>query len=344
MILKDPGIAYWESVFTENIIAGEKLILPYEGYVTKNYTDMEDIVFGSMGASYTLWGTEGSLSYTQAVTALTPEEYDAYIARIDFYIKTIEDYNLGDYTKDYLVQLNLLRQKVSITRIEKIVTDWIQGIEVVTCETHSTIRQPLNQQYSYQYYQGAYDIQTGTGVGYNLPLPQEEYLEGLFNKPTHSDEKPIATRIWDSAKNIEAELRLVISNNTLVNAKYSKLFTDIDKKIRQARNEQIRIIRTEGNRFANQAIVDAGNASGYIDQYKHISTLDEDTSDICLARNGSIINSKDLEVGVTQPPLQPYCRSYLVPYISKGNVSGNNYFPTPEGITYEDWVQIVSQI
>jgi SPP1 gp7 family putative phage head morphogenesis protein len=106
-----------------------------------------------------------------------------------------------------------------------------------------------------------------------------------------------------------------------------------------------RIVRTESSFVTHQATWEGYKASGVVEQYEFLATLDTRTSEICRSMDGRVFRLSEKEVGVNYPPLHPYCRSTVVPYFDDEmdvgeriarDANGQTYY-VPGDITYEKW-------
>lgn len=344
MKLNIPAQSYWEDKFTETLVQSEKIALQIEAYSNNNYNLVLNKMLKKIRDAYNRWGTNSTLSQNQASQYLNPEEYIVFQNILNLYITNIEKYNLGRYTEGYINTLKDLQKKRVIRRIETIITDIIQGFEIITADIDSNLPSGLQAVYSYSYLNGSYIIQTGTTVGYGINIPNEEYIPQLYNTAILDDKKSIPDRLWGNVHSIEGELKKILEDSIIEKWAIDKLEKEISNKAKKSNSEVNKIIRTESNRFANQAIIDACNNSGYINYFQHVSILDGVTSEICTTRSGAIIKYEDLVLGVTQPPLHPYCRSFLIPFINQTEIDGENYFYVDPNTTYEDWANIISKI
>lgn len=50
-------------------------------------------------------------------------------------------------------------------------------------------------------------------------------------------------------------------------------------------------------------------------EYKYVAKLDSKTTKTCRGLNGKVFKVKDMKPGVNAPPMHPFCRSSVVPYV-----------------------------
>ena len=50
-------------------------------------------------------------------------------------------------------------------------------------------------------------------------------------------------------------------------------------------------------------------------EYKYVAKLDGKTTKTCRGLNGKVFKVKDMKPGVNAPPMHPFCRSSVVPYV-----------------------------
>ena len=98
---------------------------------------------------------------------------------------------------------------------------------------------------------------------------------------------------------------------------YDQMAKALSERMGSSEKQAYRLIVTESARMDNQALLDQYKERG-VSKYQFLATLDNRTSEICRSMDGLVFNIEDAEIGLNVPPLHPYCRSRIVPYMEEG--------------------------
>lgn len=89
----------------------------------------------------------------------------------------------------------------------------------------------------------------------------------------------------------------------------------INKRLRIQGNDLKRIVETSSTFYTNNSFFEKYTILYGMSLWRHISVLDDRTTELCWSRHGKVWETRELEQGVTIPPLHYRCRSVLVPVI-----------------------------
>lgn len=162
------------------------------------------------------------------------------------------------------------------------------------------------------YYRTGYD--TSKGLGETLAFGTlddktvDKVLESKFYGRNYSE------RIWGNSDRLASQLQSIISQAIATGQSSEKTARLIRKRFNVSQSNAARLVRTETCYFENQAEIEAYKEMG-ISEYVILATLDSRTSKICREMDGKRFKIEEAVAGKTLPPLHPYCRTAIRPYI-----------------------------
>lgn len=251
----------------------------------------------------------------------------------------------------WMKELENASAKVHISRLRSIQIQLRHQIEVLYGGRVDDVSELLQDVYRDHYYHTAYEIQKGFRVGWDLHGIDNESLKKILSKPWTLDGRTFSDKIWSNKQTLINELQteLVQSFGRGQQPKetirrIAQLLGANGTKPRAATYRAGRLVMTEVAAFTSVSQRDTYSDLG-LDRYEYLATLDRKTSDICQGMDDNIFRIEDYEVGVTAPPLHPWCRSTTIPYfddftegeqrIARG-VDGKTYF-VPGDMSYKEW-------
>lgn len=118
-------------------------------------------------------------------------------------------------------------------------------------------------------------------------------------------------RIIDNNDKVIIALMLLLEKEMVAQPTIREVERVIDERFRVQGNDINRHMQTYTTLATNQGLLMAYIYLG--ECLKHISVLDNRTTDLCRARNGRVFHVSEAVYGVTIPPLHHWCRSIVVP-------------------------------
>ena len=162
------------------------------------------------------------------------------------------------------------------------------------------------------YYRNVYNLQKGMKVAYQFDMLDPELIDSMLKSRWSG--KNYSNRIWDNTNALAESLKDEMLMGVLTNKTEKEMADTIMNKFAVGAYQARRLIQTESaamTAFADQqAFKDAG-----IEKEMFIAVHDSRTSQICQQHDRSIVEIAKAKVGVNVPPLQPNCRSHMIPYI-----------------------------
>ncbi len=198
---------------------------------------------------------------------------------------------------------------------------------------------------SESYYRSIFDIQKGTGLGFQFAHVSESDIDKLL----HSKWSGInyTQRIWGNtnrlAKTLKEEMlvSLMTGRSNLATAEVFR------EKFNVGAYEARRLVRTESAFIANEMEQQSYEECD-IEKYMFVATLDKRTSEICQKKDHKVYAVKERSQGVNCPPMHPFCRSTTIAYLDDETISNMEHLATddktgekniiPADLTYKEWL------
>ena len=195
------------------------------------------------------------------------------------------------------------------------------------------------------YYKTIYDVQMGTGLDFAFSKIDDNMMTALLNERWSG--KNYSQRIWGNTDLLAESLSEILGGALMSGQSIAKTSRQIRERFNVAKYYADRLVRTETNRFNNEA-----DAMAYeemeMDQYVFMATLDTRTSTICQEMDGKVIPLKERRVGENYPPMHPNCRSKTRAYMgeeiektlkrrARNPVTGKNEIVG--NISYKEWAE-----
>lgn len=309
----------------------EKLLKEYEKAMSSIKRDME--VF------FQRYAEENSVSLAEARRILTSDELKEFKMTLEEFIEKAKNNADGRWTQ----QLNNVYYKTRVSRLEALLIQIRQEVEMLTGKMQESIKELLENVYTDTYYRTLYELQKRIGIGVDFARIDKQALEKVLKEPWSG--KNYSQRIWDNRDKLVQELQTNLMQAFIRGDSIEQTTKILQERMKVSYSRAVRIVRTETSYIANQAAFDSYKASGIVKKYEYVATLDNRTSEICRSMDGKVFKLTEAMVGINFPPLHPHCRSTVVPYfddeenvgerIARDN-KGKTYY-VPADMTYEEW-------
>lgn len=282
----------------------------------------------------------GGVSLADARKLLTSGELKEFKWTLEEYRKHAKENLDGRWQKE----LENASARWHISRLEALKYQLQNTVEVLYGNQLDSFDALLKQTYLNGYGQTAYTIQTGLGIGWDIAGLNDRAIKTVLYKPWALDGRNFSDRIWENKQALVGELHKQLTQNLMRGGNLNEVIQTIEKKFNTSTSNARRLVLTENAYAISVATGDSYRATG-VERVTFIATLDERTSEICQSLDGTIIEMKDYQPGITVPPLHPYCRSTTAPYFADmaglgeriaRDEDGKNYF-VPRDMTYHDW-------
>lgn len=309
----------------------ERLKKEYERAIQSIQRDIE--------AFYERYAINNEISMAEARKLLSKSELKNFRITLEEFVEKAKDNVDGRWTRE----LNNIYYRSRISRLEALLTQTRQQIEILTGDLQEGTKNLLSDTYTDTYYRTLYEIQKGTGIGVSFARVDKESLNKVLQTKWLGEN--YSERIWRNRDKLITELQTRLSQAFIRGDSVERTSKVLAERMEVSFSNAARIVRTESSFIVHQATWDSYKASEVVEKYEYLATLDDRTSEICRSMDGKVFKLSEKEVGVNYPPLHPNCRSTVVPYfddeedvgkrIARHN-DGETYY-VPADMTYEHW-------
>ena len=307
------------------------------------YRQAERQIEADLSRWYSRFGNNnGVVSMAEARKLLTSGELKEFKWTLKEYREHAKDNGNGQWDK----QLENASARWHISRLEALKYQMQNTVEVLAGGQQDALDSLLKNTYLNGYGQTAFTLQSGIGIGFDIAGLSDRAIQTLLNKPWTLDGRNFSERIWGSKQALIGELHKELTQNMLRGGNLEDVIAKLQQKFNTSYNNAARLVYTEHAYAVSVATGESYRATG-VNHVVFIATLDERTSEICQSMDGTIIEMKDYQPGITVPPLHPYCRSTTSPYYADmvgigeraaRDEDGNTYY-VPKEMKYPEWKQ-----
>ena len=283
------------------------------------------------------------ISYSLAKKSLNRKELKEFRWTVEQYIEYGKDNALN---QKWMKELENASIRVHISRLEAMKLQMQQQIERLFVEYEGGVSDFLNKTFQSTYYNTAYEIYKGTGVGVNLHELNHDLVQNFLRKPWAQDGKDFSSRIWQNKEQLIQTLHTELSQNLVRGLNPGKSIEAIAKRMDVSKSKAGNLVMTE-----TAAIHSMAQQQCYkdldIEEFEIVATLDTKTSDHCRHMDGKHFPMNDYKVNVTAPPFHCRCRTCTCPYFDDEftvdderayrDVDGTTKFE--KNMSYHEWYE-----
>lgn len=334
---------YWAermSSLNEHLLQKAEDILPeiesaYQRAIDRMQRDIE--VF------YQRYATQEGVSLAQAKQKLSAAERKSFALSVEEYIKAAQEHGADS---EWVKTLEAASVRHRITRLEALKLQMQQQVEILSAQKGNALTKTLAEIFEEGYYRTGYEIQCGLGVGTAFATLDVKRIQAALARPWSPDGMNFSQRVWgrDRSKLIHA-LQSTFTDGLIRGDTQQRMIDDMKKALGISRRVAGRLVMTESAAIASAAKQDAYQRLG-TKQFQFRSTLDGTTCDRCGLVDGQVFDLSEYEIGVTAPPLHPFCRCMTVPYFEDEFTVGERraardedggVYDVPADMTFEEW-------
>lgn len=310
-----------------------KLLKEYQRAIRNIERDMESF--------FARYAVENEVTMDEARKLLTRDELNEFRMTLDEFIEKAKNNADGRWTK----QLNETYYRTRISRLEALLTQIRQQIEMLTGSAQTGAESLLGGIYEDTYYRTLYEVQRGTGIGVTFAKIDTSAIEKVLQTKWIGEN--YSQRIWRNRDKLVNELQTRLYQGFIRGDSIDRMTQELARRMEVSYHAAERIVRTESSFIAHQATWDGYKASGVVEKYEYLATLDDRTSEVCRSMDGKIFRLSEKEVGINYPPLHPNCRSTVVPYFDDEEEPGQRIargsegevYHVPGDMTYREWYE-----
>ena len=141
------------------------------------------------------------------------------------------------------------------------------------------------------YYHNIYDIQKGTGLGFNFSKIDNKTINLLLNE-NWTNNSNFSQRIWKNNEKLGNYLKTNLTADTMSGKSIQKIAKELSSFMNVGLYNATRLVRTEVNHFANEAEMLSYEECD-IEKYRFIATLDNVTCKHCAELDNKVFYVKD---------------------------------------------------
>lgn len=141
------------------------------------------------------------------------------------------------------------------------------------------------------YYHNIYNIQKGTGLGFNFAQIDNKTINLLLNE-RWTNNANFSQRIWNNSEKLGNYLKTQLTADTMSGKSIAKISRELSEYMNVGLFNATRLVRTEVAHFANESEMLSYEELD-IDKYKFIATLDKVVCEHCGELDNKVINIKD---------------------------------------------------
>lgn len=245
--------------------------------------------------------------------------------------------NVTDYAKALVLTQDKAMQKVmvdgkKITHLKAIQMQLDHYVDRAFEKEKLATTQHLKTVAEKTYYETIFETYRGIGVGQSFSLLSDSTINALIKNPVSGAD--FVERIGVNNQTLARNVNQTLTNGIIQGLSVDTMKRDLTSKINIGAKNAERIIRTETTNTMAQSALESYKASGVVDQYIYIATLDEKTSDACQELDGQILPIDKAVTGLNYPPMHPNCRSTTGAYFESMKDVGTRLAKKPDGETF----------
>jgi SPP1 gp7 family putative phage head morphogenesis protein len=296
---------YWEKRSLARLTEAEKASIPYIRQVRKVYEESAKTIVESVkkmyAAYYSRLESDGTGRFD--VTKLSQIVPSGDIKRLLADMKAAGlSTRLPSYYKGRMTRAKLLEAQM-----------WAE-VQKAADREQELSTESYKKTISHSYYRSIYDYSKLTSTDQTFGKLNDRSINRILNSKLAGDD--YSNRIWKSSDKLAGSIKNIMGRAIATGQPLEKTVRDVRQRFDVKKYEAERLIRTETNYFENYAEMESYEEME-IDRFVFMATLDGRTSDICREMDGKIFKVKDAHQGDNVPPLHPYCRSTIAPYLGK---------------------------
>ena len=333
---------YWKARFGQLEAAQNRKGAEVYAEIERQYRQAQKEIEAKIDAWYRRFADNNGVSMAEARRMLTARELAELKWDVNDYIKHGEE---NAVNQKWMKELENASARFHISRLEALKLQTQQSLEVMFGNQLDGIDATMKEIYLGGYYNTAYEIQKGIGIGWDIAGLDQRQIEKIISKPWAADGKNFSERIWGNKEKLISEVHNELTQNIMLGQDPQKAIDNIARKMGTSKSNAGRLVMTEEAYFSSAAQGDCFNDLD-VEKYEIVATLDSHTSDICQGLDGQVFPMKDFEPGVTAPPFHVLCRSITVPYFEDDfdqpgeraarDEEGKTYY-VPADMTYQEW-------
>lgn len=330
--MKSRSDNYWATRSLERLSEAEKVTITYLKQVQKEYRATARAVVEQVRKLYATYYSKSGFDI-DALNKVAPQ------GDVKRFLASMEAQGLPtDLPNNY---------RGRMSRLELLNSQMLGKVKQIATKESAATADLYDEVFRNTYYRTGYDVSKGLGETLAFGSLDDKTIDKVLESKFYG--KNYSERIWGNSNKLADQLQGIISHAIATGQSSEKTVRLVRKRFNVSQSNAARLVRTETCYFENQAEIEAYKEMG-ISEYVLLATLDGRTSKICREMDGKRFKVADAVAGETIPPLHPYCRSTIRPYIGaefepktrimRDPETGKN--KTIENISFEEWQKVLA--
>lgn len=296
-----PANEYWEKRSLERTTAAEMRSAPYLKMIQQTYRETAKYMTGSIQKLYSAYYS--STGKTFDIATLQDIAPRGSLAKLKADMERLGlDTRLPDNYRGRINRLQLMNLQA-----------WAE-VKKAALQEQNISRKMYGSAVEDAYYRTIFDTANKLGKTQTFSTLDTKTVDKVLNTKFYG--RNYSERIWTNTDRLASSLNEIIGKAIATGQSQEVTIREIQERFNVSASNAARLVRTEICYFENQGELESYREIG-VEKFKFLATLDSRTSEICRNMDGKIFSIKEAKQGVNVPPLHPYCRSTIVPYISK---------------------------
>lgn len=335
-----PDREYWRRRFTALEEAIERMAKKGADDLDRIYREASASIERDISRWYQRFADNNGLTMAEARRRLNTRELKEFRWTVEDYIRAGAE-NAVD--QRWMKELENAAARVHISRLEALQIELQQHIEILSGGKIDRLDALARSAYTDGYYQTAFEVQRGIGVGWELAGIDARRLDRVLAKPWAADGLTFRDRCWTDQIKLISTLQSELAHALIRGDPPDRAIKVVSNALGVSRSKAGRLVMTESAFFASAAQRDCFADLG-VEQYEIVETLDSHCCSECGEMDGQVLPMTVFEAGVTAPPFHPFCRGCTAPYFDDEAVgvrpargADGKTFEVPSNMTYRQW-------
>ncbi len=164
------------------------------------------------------------------------------------------------------------------------------------------------------YYRTIFDTAKGNGAIPAFSTLDQRTIDQVLNAKFVGSS--FSERVWKNTDKLADSLQQVLGKAIATGQAPEVTARELRNRFNVSKSDAMRLVRTETAYFENASEIEAYKEMN-IKRFQFLATLDSRTSEICREHDHKVYWVSQAVIGENVPPLHPYCRSKVTPYIGK---------------------------
>lgn len=296
-----PSSEYWEARSVERTTAAERRSIPYLKMIQRTYRETAKYMTSSIQKMYAAYySSTGKIFDITTLQDIAPR---GSLAKLKSDMERLGlDTRLPDNYRGRINRLQLMNLQA-----------WAE-VKKAAQQEQNLSRRMYGSVVEDAYYRTIFDTANKLGKTQTFTTLDTDTVNKVLNTKFYG--KNYSERIWANTDRLAGELNEIIAKAVATGQPQEVTIREVQERFNVSASNAARLVRTEICYFENQGELESYKEIG-VEKFKILATLDSRTSEICRSMDGKVFSVKEAKQGTNVPPLHPYCRSTITPYISK---------------------------